>query len=94
VSVLYTLAPIELVLAGIDQEGPQYQEIEIGEARLLVEQQSMDRCRVVRLISSNPMDYLRNEFQPGTELKFVPRFADKRTSDSSFRKISATPSYL
>lgn len=78
-SIIYTPLPIELVLDGIDKEGPPYQEIEVGGAKLLVEQQSMDKCRVVRLISTNPADYLRSEFQPGTELKFVPQFTSGET---------------
>ncbi|PKM79905.1 MAG: hypothetical protein CVU89_16135 [Firmicutes bacterium HGW-Firmicutes-14] len=73
-SIIYTPLPIEIVLEGIDKQGPEYQEIEVGGAKLLVEQQNMDSCRVVRLISTDPMDYLRDEFQPGTELKFIPRF--------------------
>ncbi|MFD1705939.1 YlzJ-like family protein [Siminovitchia sediminis] len=34
---------------------------------LLVEQ-SGQSCKVVRIISSNPSDYLRTEIQPGTNL--------------------------
>lgn len=73
-SIIYTPLPIELILEGIDKEGPAYQEIEVNGVKLLVEQQAVDSCRVVRLLSSNPMDYLKNEFQPGTELKLIPQF--------------------
>ena len=74
-SIIYTPLPIELVLEGIDKEGPPYQEMEVNGVKLLVEQQSMDKCRVVRLLSTNPADFLKNEYQPGTELKFVPQFS-------------------
>ncbi|MDT3698924.1 MAG: YlzJ-like family protein [Thermincola sp.] len=74
-SIIYTPVPIEQILDGIEKDGPQYQELEVGGAKLLVEQLNMDKCRVVRLISTNPADYMKNEFQPGTELKFVPQFA-------------------
>lgn len=73
-SIIYTPLPIELVLEGIDKDGPPYQELEVGGAKLLVEQVNTDTCRVVRLISTNPADYLKEEFQPGTELNFVPQF--------------------
>ncbi len=78
-SIIYTILPIELVLEGIDKEGPPYQEMEVGGVKLLVEQLSMGNCRVVRLISTNPMDYLRSEYQPGTELKFVPQFSPEES---------------
>ncbi len=73
-SIIYTPLPIELVLEGIDKEGPQYQELEVNGVKLLVEQQGIDKWRVVRLISTNPADYLKNEFLPGTELRMVPQF--------------------
>jgi len=73
VSIIYTPMPIEMILEGIEKEGPQYQEVEVKGAKLLVEQLNMDKCRVVRLISTNTADYLKNEFQPGTEIRFVPQ---------------------
>ncbi|MBU7005557.1 YlzJ-like family protein [Phosphitispora fastidiosa] len=75
-TLIYTPLPIEMVLEGIDRTGPQYQELEVQGVKLQVEQCGLDRCRIVRLISTNPMDYLKNEYQPGTELRFVPQFAD------------------
>lgn len=84
-SIIYTPLPIETVLDGIDKQDLKYQELEVGGAKLLVEQFGVDKCRVVRLISTNPADYLKNEFQPGTELRFVPQFGwnqpDQETSD-------------
>ncbi|MHB9095456.1 MAG: YlzJ-like family protein [Eubacteriales bacterium] len=74
-SIIYTPLPIELVLEGIEKDGQPYQELDVGGVKLLVEQQTMDKCRVVRVLSTNPMDYLKAEFQPGTELKFVPQFS-------------------
>ncbi len=72
-SILYTPMPMELVLEGMFKENPPYRELEAGNVKLLVEPLGLDNCRVVRLISTNPMDYLRSEFQPGTEMKFVPQ---------------------
>lgn len=74
-SIIHTPLPIEMVLEGIEKEGPQYQELEIGGTKLLVEPQGMDKCRVVRLLSTNPRDYLRKEFQPGAEISFVPQMS-------------------
>lgn len=74
--ILYTPLPLELVLDGIDKEGPQYQEIEVAGAKLMVEQTGIDQGRVVRLLSTNPQDYLQQQYQPGTEIKFVPSFSE------------------
>ncbi len=76
-SIMYTPMPIELILEGMEKERPPYQELEVGGAKLLVEQLGMHNYRVVRLISTDPMDYLKSEFQPGTELQFEPQSALK-----------------
>ena len=75
-SIIYTPMPLELVLEGIDKEGPQYQEIEVAGTKLMVEQTGMAHGRIIRLLSTNPADYLRPEYQPGTELQFVPYLTD------------------
>jgi len=84
VSIIYTPMPIEMILEGIEKEGPQYQEVEVKGAKLLVEQLNMETCRVVRLISTNPADFLKNEFQPGTELKFIPQFASQAQPEADY----------
>lgn len=71
-SVLYTPLAPEVVLAGMDQEIVPYQELSVGGVKMLVEQAGPNQCRVVRLLSTNPQDYLRAEFQPGTMMNFVP----------------------
>lgn len=71
-SVLYTPLAPEVVLAGMDNEMASYQELEVGGVKMLVEQAGPNQCRVVRLLSTNPRDYLREEFQPGTMVNMVP----------------------
>jgi len=73
-SIIYTPLPIELVLEGIDKEGPPLQELEVDGVKMLVEQQSIDKCRIVRLLSTDPADYLKSELMPGTEIRYVPQF--------------------
>jgi len=75
-TILYTPLPLELVLDGIDKEGPQYQEIEVAGAKLMVEQTGISQGRVVRLLSTDPRDYLLEQYQPGTEIRFMPYFSD------------------
>ncbi|KNZ69334.1 hypothetical protein Tfer_1971 [Thermincola ferriacetica] len=55
-----------------DNEQYKYQEIEVQGTKLLVEPIAMDQCRVVRVLSTDPQDYLKTEFQPGSELTFTP----------------------
>ncbi|MFZ5639674.1 MAG: YlzJ-like family protein [Bacillota bacterium] len=74
-TILYTTMPLELVLEGIDREGPQYQEVEVAGAKLMLEQTGIAQGRVVRLLSTDPRDYLLAQYQPGTEVRFVPQFS-------------------
>lgn len=71
-SVLYTPLAPEVVLAGMDGETSPYQELEVGGVKMLVEQAGPNQCRVVRLLSTNPRDFLRAEFQPGMMVNLVP----------------------
>lgn len=65
--ILHTVMPLELVFA---EEGPTEppMEIEIAGQRLLV-QRSGQAWQVVRLLSSDPADYLDPRWQPGTVLR-------------------------
>lgn len=75
-SFIYLPLPLEAVYEGWENKTPQYKELDVGGAKLLVEPMGMDRCRVVRLISTNPADYLKNEFQPGAEFQFTPQYTE------------------
>jgi len=64
-----------IIYTGIDDyfswSGEQWEELEIrvGEsARLVVRPHGFNRATVLRLITSDPQDYLRREYQPGTEI--------------------------
>lgn len=63
--ILYTPMPAEAVLEGMDEFQPQYRELELGEARLVVEEAGSGQARVVRLISPRAEDYLDPRYQPG-----------------------------
>jgi len=66
--LLYTAIPLELVLEGIDKTY-DYKEIEINGVKLLVEPLDINRSRIVRIMSTNPQDYLNPEFAPGSILE-------------------------
>ncbi len=67
--IIYTPLPIELILEGSDDFSPEYKEVEKDGYKLLVEPYSFNEGKVVRLISSNPQEYLKPELQPGEIIK-------------------------
>ena len=71
--VLWTIMPIELVLQQ-DTDGKHngYEEFNYAGSKVMVERVADNQCRIVRIISSNPNDYLRDDIQPGVYLTYRP----------------------
>ncbi|MEG6615696.1 YlzJ-like family protein [Peptococcaceae bacterium 1198_IL3148] len=69
--ILYTPMQLELVLAGMDQcnQYAQQREVLFNGSTLVVADNGQGSSQVVRLISTNPYDYLKPEFSPGAEIK-------------------------
>lgn len=76
--ILYTVMPEAFVLAGLEEDGggsfpapvrPERAERIVqgrsGPARLVVEREPAGGWRVLRLVSSDPYDYLDPDFAPG-----------------------------
>ncbi|WP_083248315.1 YlzJ-like family protein [Desulfuribacillus stibiiarsenatis] len=70
--IIYTPLPIESVLQSSEEVQPTYIEIEY-EGRL-VQLETIDnyQAKIVRLVSSNPNDYLNNTYMPGKIIYFRP----------------------
>ena len=68
--ILYTIMPPEVVLEGMNQPVKPPQEIDLGNVKLLVETMGLNQGKVVRLISTDPQDYLNPNFQPGSIIDF------------------------
>jgi hypothetical protein len=51
---------------------PEYEEIEYYGVKLLVERIAPTQCRIVRLLSTDPVDFLRSELQPGNLISYLP----------------------
>ncbi|HZK23771.1 MAG TPA: YlzJ-like family protein [Oscillospiraceae bacterium] len=64
--MLWTVMPLEMVMEGSDSFAPTYTEISWQESTLVVEPLEMNTARVVRIISTNPEDYLNPQVQPGS----------------------------
>jgi hypothetical protein len=67
--LLWTIMPIDMVLDGVDKV-TAYQEIDYAGLRVMVEKLGPEQCRIVRLLSTAPEDFLRPEVQPGCVLTF------------------------
>ncbi|CEP68711.1 YlzJ-like protein [Moorella glycerini] len=70
---IYSPMPWELIWEGAENFCPRRQEIKVGHLTLEIEPLSFNQARVVRLISTNPADYLAGPYQPGAVLEFAPR---------------------
>lgn len=70
---IYSVMPIEAVMEGFDEHRPHYVEMVVDGIRMQVEPTSDQSARIVRLISTNPYDYLRTDCAPGMEIAFEPR---------------------
>lgn len=76
---LYTPMPLELVWETQDQK-TEYKEIDYAGKTLLVEPSEQGKGKIIRMISSNPYDYLIPELQPGQEISlFDYRIKEQKT---------------
>lgn len=67
--ILYTPLPLEQVLEGMDKKY-NYKEIDVEGVKLLIEPIDIDQGKIVRVISSNPQDFLKPNLSPGSIIKF------------------------
>lgn len=69
--IIYTPLPIDLVLAGFEQRH-DWREMDIDGVTAVVEPTGQDRARIVRLISTDPNDFMNPRYAPGAEVVFRP----------------------
>ncbi len=89
-ALLWTVAPIELVLDGMETDLPVPVEVTVG-GRLLQVVPGMDGTGTIqRLLSSNPYDYLDPRWQPGVTVQLPagtrvpPRSSDRARASRWF----------
>ncbi|NLG86942.1 MAG: hypothetical protein GX489_06970 [Firmicutes bacterium] len=68
--ILYTPMPLEIVLAGSDDFCPAYEEVSIRGRKVLIEKKDSIHASIVRIISSNPFDFLDPALFPGAIITF------------------------
>lgn len=65
--ILYTPMQLELVFEGFDNTRyPEYKEVEYQGVPMIVETLGSGRQKIVKLLSTNPFDYLKPELTPGS----------------------------
>jgi ribosomal protein S12 len=67
--MLYTIIPVESIFESeTDIQEDVHDEVEIGEsgASLMVQSLPGGKYKVIRIISTDPQDYLKPQWQPGT----------------------------
>jgi hypothetical protein len=70
--ILYTTMPLETVYQGLEDMRPSYLEVKLAGTMVVVEPISLEQGRIVRILSTDPQDYLNPGLQPGRVINFVP----------------------
>lgn len=65
--VIYSPWPAEMLYSDQTRE---FVEVPFGEATLITEVDAQGVCKIVRLVSSDPADYLNPLLQPGMEIRY------------------------
>lgn len=71
--VIWTVMPDEFIFSDFQPDcAPEREEVKYQGVSLIVERISTRQCRIERLLTTNPADYLRPELQPGVVLTYYP----------------------
>ena len=69
--ILWSIVPTETIFGDLETK-PIYEEVEYIGMKCVVEKIDSAQCRIVKLLTTDPSDYLRVELQPGTILTYEP----------------------
>jgi hypothetical protein len=71
--IIYSCMPLELIFENMGQTNYEFQEAEFEGVKMVVEPSgSFSEARIIRLLSSNPQDYLNPRYMPGQTIHFRP----------------------
>ncbi|MGQ9825613.1 MAG: YlzJ-like family protein [Desulfotomaculales bacterium] len=69
--ILYTPLPLELVTEGLEKmKQPAVRTVVYAGVPLLLEETGTGTGKVVKLLSTEPQDYLRADLFPGAEVRY------------------------
>lgn len=63
--ILYTMMPNELVFPTMEEDFHKQKVMEINGVSLLVQETMAREYQIVRLLSSDPLHYLNEQYMPG-----------------------------
>ena len=69
---MWTIIPPEGVWEGIEEKPKDLLQLEWLGVQMLVEPLQFAQGKIVRLLSSEPNDFLRPELQPGSIIDLIP----------------------
>ena len=72
--IMYTLMPPELVFPASDDDFAKQTVVNINGVKVVIQPHSQHQWQIVRLLSSNPSDFLNEKFQPGQLIDIKPFF--------------------
>jgi len=67
--LFWTIMPLENLFEQ-QSDHLKYKEIEYNGVMVVIENISEKQCRIIRVISTSPEDYMRPEIQPGSILNY------------------------
>lgn len=69
--ILWSIIPSDVILSNLTTNSePVYEEVEYSGMKCIVEKVSSSQYQIVKLLTTDPMDYLRSELQPGTTITY------------------------
>jgi len=69
--MMYTIVPPELIWDDDSLGDSGFVEVDVGGVHMLVQPGGLGRAKIVRLLSSDPNDYLLPQLQPGNEISLA-----------------------
>lgn len=68
----YSIVPGEMIFAE-EEEEPELVELNVDGVTIVVRQIDSNQGEIVKLISSDPQNYMNLDYQPGNIVEFVPQ---------------------
>ncbi len=69
--IIWSIVPPDIMF-NTSEHSPSYEEIKYNGLTCVVEKISPTQCKIIRLLTTNPNDYLQIELQPGALLTYEP----------------------
>jgi hypothetical protein len=71
-SILWSIIPTDILFASNGKaDEVELQELQLGHATMVVSPAQFGMAKIERLISPNPRDYLKPEWQPGALIPYT-----------------------